>query len=74
MFSFLYQFLFVDQKQGHVSHTKFWSNVGYAAMTWAFCWVVYKGHTDIDVMLWALFGAVVVGNRTIHKVMNKGGD
>jgi hypothetical protein len=38
--------------------------VGYAALTYTFVYAVKNG-TTVDVMIWALFGLVVVGNRTI---------
>lgn len=65
MFNFLYNFLFIDR--GNISHTKFWSNVGYAIMCWSFVYVIWQGKTEIDYMLWMLFGVVVIGNRTLKK-------
>jgi hypothetical protein len=64
MLNFLKNFLILDQNSGKLSHTKFWSNVGYAALTYTFVYAVKNG-TTVDVMIWALFGLVVVGNRTI---------
>jgi len=69
MFKFLYQFLFIDQETNTLSHTKFWSNIGYAIMCWSFVWVIYQGKTEVDYMLWLLFGVVVIGNRTLKTVM-----
>jgi len=71
MFKWLYNFLFIDQKTQTLSHTKFWSQTGYAIMCWSFVWVIYQGKTEVDYMLWALFGAVVIGNRTLKKVLVK---
>lgn len=70
MFHFLYQFLFVDQKSGTLSHTKFWSQIGYAIMCWAFVFVILEGKTAIDASLWLVFGSVVIGNRTAAKALN----
>ena len=66
---FLQRFLFLDDK-GKLSHTKFWSNVGYACLCFTFVYAVMYG-TTVDVMIWALFGVVVVGNRTIIYLFNK---
>jgi len=70
MFRFLYQFLFVDQKSGTLSHTKFWSQAGYLIMCWAFVYIVWTGETKIGYELWLVFGSVVVGNRTVAKALN----
>lgn len=69
MIKFLYRFLFLDDKH-QVSHTKFWSNAGYACLCFTFVYAVIYG-TTVDVMIWALFGVVVVGNRTIVYLFNK---
>lgn len=66
---FLYRLLFLDDKH-EVSYTKFWSNVGYACLCFTFVYAVIYG-TTVDVMIWALFGVVVVGNRTIIYLFNK---
>ena len=59
-----------DSKTGQLSHTKLWSNVGYACLCFTFVYAVIYGST-VDVMIWALFGVVVIGNRTIVSLMNK---
>ena len=64
----LYIVLLEDTKTSRPSHTKFWSNVGYGAMVFTFVWAVMYG-TTVDIWIWALFGLVVVGNRTILKLM-----
>lgn len=66
----MYQFLFVDQKSNTLSHTKFWSQIGYAVMCWAFVFVILEGKTAIDASLWLVFGSVVIGNRTAAKALN----
>ena len=66
---FLYRLLFIDDTN-HVSHTKFWSNVGYACLCFTFVYAVMYG-TTVDVMIWALFGVVVIGNRTLVYLFNK---
>ncbi len=71
MFKFIYNFLFIDQKTQEISHTKFFSIIGYIIMCWSFIFVVYQGTTNIDYMLWALFGGIVIGNRTIKEKLMK---
>ena len=66
---FLHRLLFLDDNN-QLSHTKFWSNVGYACLCFTFVYAVMYG-TTVDVMIWALFGIVVVGNRTIVYLFNK---
>lgn len=70
MFKFIKQFLFIDQKTNLLSHTKFWSNVGYGVMCYTFVYAVMYG-SEIDYMLWGLFGMVVVGNRTVKEIFKK---
>lgn len=64
--SFLYQFVFVDQTKQRLSHTKFWSHVGYAAMVYAFL-----AQHQQDATIYMLFGLIVVGNRTVMKLLEK---
>lgn len=66
---FLYRLLILDDSN-QISHTKFWSNVGYACLCFTFVYAVMYG-TTVDVMIWALFGVVVIGNRTIVYLFNK---
>lgn len=70
LFHFIKQFLFFDQKSGLISHTKFWSQVGYLIMCWAFVYIIITGETKIGYELWLIFGSVVVGNRTVAKALN----
>ena len=66
----LFDLIFIDQKEGTLSHTKVFSVVGYVCMSFAFVWAVMYG-TSVDVMIWVLFGVVVVGNRTALKVLGR---
>jgi len=66
----LMQFLFYDFSKKRMSHTKLWSNIGYGAMVYTFVYAVMYG-SKIDIMLWALFGLVVVGNRTVLELMGR---
>lgn len=69
--NFLYRFLFLDENRNKMSHTKFWSNIGYACLCFTFVYAVMYG-TTVDVMIWALFGIVVVGNRTVIHLFDRG--
>ena len=66
-FSFLYNFFFVDQAKKTISHTKFFSVIGYLTMIAAFGWTVVTGTPGPDAMIWMIFGAVVIGNRSLNK-------
>jgi len=68
MLNFLKQLFFINQETEKISHTKFWSNIGYASMVVTFLWAVIKG-TTIDPVLWVLFGAIVIGNHTADKLL-----
>lgn len=59
-------FIFIDQKTERISHTKTFSNIGYALFCFGFIWHTYS-NTPIDVNLWTVFGVVVIGNRTLAK-------
>lgn len=67
---FIYNFLFIDHDTGFVSHTKFWSQVGYAVLTWAFVHSVLAGST-IGYEMYAFFGAIMIGNRTAKHAIKK---
>jgi hypothetical protein len=62
--NFLYRFIFVDQKKGHLSHTKFWSHIGYAVVTWAFIYAQLH-NLPLPTDLYFFIGSVLIGNRTI---------
>lgn len=47
-----------------------WSNIGYACLCFTFVYAVMYG-TTVDVMVWALFGVVVIGNRTVIQLFTK---
>lgn len=70
LFVTIYTMLFIDQKTGKSSHTKFWSNIGYGCLCFTFVFAVIHG-TTVDVMIWALFGVIVVGNRTVIRLFDK---
>ena len=61
--------LFVDHATGRLRESKLWSNVGKAAMTWAFCYAVYKGqNTD---WLWTAYGVPVLGHEFVTRMLNQ---
>lgn len=72
-FIFLYHFFFIDQATGHQSNTKFFANVGYIIWCYLFPYaVIYGSKAAFD--LWLVFGAVVIGNRTLNVMLqNKAG-
>lgn len=64
----------MEDAEGHVSHSKFWSNIGYAAMTGVFLYAGIMG-TTVDPTLLLVFGGTVIGNRTLKVALKdfKGG-
>lgn len=73
LFIFLYHFFFIDQATGHQSNTKFFANVGYIIWCYLFPYAVVHG-SQATFDLWLVFGAVVIGNRTLNVMMqNKAG-
>lgn len=73
VFKFLYHFFFIDQATGHQSNTKFFANVGYIIWCYLFPYAVIHG-SQASFDLWLVFGAVVIGNRTLNVMMqNKAG-
>ena len=68
MFKWLYKFLFIESATGKVSHSKFFSVVGYVIMCWAFVYgMVYDAKLAYE--YWVLFGVVVIGNKTLKKAI-----
>jgi len=68
LFIFLYHFFFIDQTTGQQSNTKFFANVGYCIWSVLFPIVVLKG-LQTNMELWMVFGAVIIGNRTLNVMM-----
>lgn len=67
---FLYHFLFIDQQTGHQSNTKFFANVGYIIWCVLFPYIVMHG-SQAGMDFWIVFGAVVIGNRTLNVLMQQ---
>jgi len=66
MLNTLKQLFIIDQKTGRPSHTKMWSNVGYAAATFAFVYAVVV-HNATDPLLWAMYIGGIVGNYSVSR-------
>lgn len=61
--------LVVDHQTGRLRESSVWSNIGKAAMTWGFCYVVWKGRSDE--FLWLTYGVVVVGAEIGARLLNQ---
>lgn len=61
--------LIVDHQTGKLRETALWSNVGKACMTWAFCYVVYKGGSSEA--LWLAYGSIVVIHEAAARFFNQ---
>lgn len=64
-FDFLYHFFFIDQATGAQSHTKFFGVCGYIEWLILFPYAVMHG-SQATMDLWLVFGAVIIGNRTLN--------
>lgn len=64
-----YSDLVTDHKSGLLRETSVWSNIGKAAMTVAFLYVVYKGKSSQ--WLWLAYGGVVVAHESVSRVLNQ---
>ncbi|TCS38508.1 hypothetical protein EDC30_102247 [Paucimonas lemoignei] len=56
-----------SEGNGHLSHTKLWSNVAYLAATIGFIWKVYKG-TDMP-EIWFIYLGIVGASAAAHKLI-----
>lgn len=61
--------LVVDHKTGKLRESAVWSNVGKAAMTWAFIHTVMGGHGSE--WLWIAYGGIVVAHASVERVLNQ---
>lgn len=59
----------VDHKTGKLRESAVWSNVGKAAMTWAFIHTVMGGHGSE--WLWIAYGGIVVAHASVERVLNQ---
>jgi hypothetical protein len=61
--------LLTDERTGRLRETKLWSNIGKAAMTFAFAVVTWRGAGTE--WLWAMYGGVVVLHELGAKYLNQ---
>lgn len=66
---FIYQFLFIDQTTGRISHTKFWSQIGYLLSSYVFVLAFSSGIGTTE--LFVAYAAIVLGNKTLLQLMKK---
>jgi hypothetical protein len=62
--------LVTDHQTGKLRETALWSNIGKAAMTWAFVYTVYsrEGNTE---WLWMAYGSIVVSHELMARYFNQ---
>jgi hypothetical protein len=61
--------LVTDHSTGKLRETAVWSNVGKAAMTWAFVWTILKGFSSE--WLWVAYGGIVVLHEGAARFFNQ---
>lgn len=68
-----YKDLFVDERSGQFSHTKYWSNVAYLVATVVFLYLhmfmIDKIASQLE-MLWLIYLGVVAGNASVNKLIS----
>lgn len=66
--------LFIDDKTGHLSHTKYWSNIAYLTSTVAFISLNIFHVGDMQgsqlEMLWLIYTGVVASNAAVSKLIS----
>jgi hypothetical protein len=63
--------LVTDHQTGRLRETALWSNVGKAAMTWAFIYTVYYGKGSFSELLWVAYGSIVVAHELTSRYFNQ---
>jgi len=61
--------LVVDHKTGKLRETALWSNIGKAAMTWAFVYTVWAKQSSE--WLWLAYGSIVVVHEATARFFNQ---
>jgi hypothetical protein len=61
--------LITDHATGKLRETSLWSNIGKAAMTWAFIFTVLKGSGTE--WLWMAYGGIVVAHESVARFFNQ---
>jgi len=64
MGKWLYEFFFGTAEEGP-NHVHFFSVLGYLIMCESFVYAVHE-KSGADYMLWLVFGAVVIGNKSLN--------
>ena len=67
------QELFIDERSGKFSHTKYWSNVAYLVSTVVFLYMhmfLLDKIGDHIEMLWLIYLGVVAGNASVNKLIS----
>lgn len=60
--------LITDASTGHLSHTKLWQNIAYAAATCAFCYMAYAGTATADI--WLVYLGAIGASATASKFLS----
>jgi hypothetical protein len=63
--------LVTDHKTGKLRETALWSNVGKAAMKWAFIYTVYQQKANFNELLWLAYGSIVVAHELTSRYFNQ---
>ena len=61
--------LVCDHKTGKLRESALWSNIGKAAMTVAFLYVVFTDKSTET--LWLAFGALVIGHASVERLLGQ---
>ena len=63
--------LVADHQTGKLRETALWSNIGKAAMTWAFVYTVYFAKGGFSELLWVAYGSIVVAHELTSRYFNQ---
>ncbi len=66
----IFNLLFINSKTGKISHSKFWSNVCYVVLIWAFIHSIMYGQLAGEI-IWLVFCAAGVGNYTAQLLLKE---
>lgn len=63
--------LVTDHQTGKLRETALWSNIGKAAMTWAFIYTVFYTKGSFSELLWVAYGSIVVAHEMGARYFNQ---
>lgn len=63
--------LVTDHQTGKLRETAVWSNIGKAAMTWAFVYTVFYAKGTFSELLWVAYGSIVVAHELSARYFNQ---